>query len=312
MPHLWRLSGGPLRHHLRRSAAGVEFDGAPRAGKKAIERVPRARRLGAVTWQDRTLSIAGRNGDRSRRIGKEYAVDRTAGLLAAQTTKSFLVNLGRRFFAGGLRRGKPHLGGRHWTIQRAPPGGPLPAGIARAGLGDRAATPGAASVARQAARPHPHPKTGWPVAGAAALGDGRRADRLRRDDLDPAYLQDGSPGLSGAARTSVLDSVSPGRRPPPFFRIPKVRPAATERFLRVRGEIFTAAGVYGSGGGDVLYLEREALSAAEQFLSGAVEALIRGGTVLIRSGAALIPRRNGSCPERCSSVLRRNGSCPER
>jgi thiamine biosynthesis lipoprotein len=44
-------------------------------------------------------------------IGKEYAVDRAAGLIAALTARSYLVNFGGDLFASGLRSG-----GRPWGV----------------------------------------------------------------------------------------------------------------------------------------------------------------------------------------------------
>src|SRR5262249_19569818 len=44
-------------------------------------------------------------------IGKEYAVDRAAGLIAARTAHAHLVNFGGDLFASGLRSG-----GRPWSV----------------------------------------------------------------------------------------------------------------------------------------------------------------------------------------------------
>jgi FAD:protein FMN transferase len=163
----WELSAG-----LFDLTSGVlrriwKFDGGNRVpGPKAIEACLERVGWGRVTWRERTLSMpAGMEIDLGG-IGKEYAVDRVAGLLAAQTTKSFLVNFGGDLFAGGLRRGQ-----RTWGVGIDDPGRTGKAAlyrldVARAGL----ATSGdARRFVRWRGQRLGHilnPKTGWPVAGA--------------------------------------------------------------------------------------------------------------------------------------------------
>jgi thiamine biosynthesis lipoprotein len=58
-----------------------------------------------VTWHDGTLSMPPGMEIDLGGVGKEYAVDRAAALLAVRTTLSFLVNFGGDLYAGGARRG---------------------------------------------------------------------------------------------------------------------------------------------------------------------------------------------------------------
>jgi thiamine biosynthesis lipoprotein len=64
-----------------------------------------------VSWRRPALTMpAGMEIDLGG-IGKEYAVDRAAGLIAAHTARAFLVNFGGDLFASAPRRG-----GRTWSI----------------------------------------------------------------------------------------------------------------------------------------------------------------------------------------------------
>jgi len=163
----WEMSGG-----LFDITSGVlrqvwKFDGGTHVpGRKAIEKCLARVGWGRVTWQNRTLKMpAGMEIDLGG-IGKEYAVDRAAGLLAARTTKSVLVNFGGDLFAGGLRRGN-----RTWGVGVDDPGRTGQAAlyrldVARAGL----ATSGdARRYVRWRGKRLGHilnPRTGWPVADA--------------------------------------------------------------------------------------------------------------------------------------------------
>ncbi|HEX4960556.1 MAG TPA: FAD:protein FMN transferase [Thermoanaerobaculia bacterium] len=163
----WEMSAG-----LFDVTSGVlrrvwKFDGGSRVpGQKAIEACLAHVGWGRVTWQDRTLSMpAGMEIDLGG-IGKEYAVDRVAGLLAARTARSFLVNFGGDLYAGGLRRNL-----RTWGVgiddpDRTGQAALYKLDIARAGL----ATSGdARRYVRWRGQRLGHilnPKTGWPVAGA--------------------------------------------------------------------------------------------------------------------------------------------------
>ncbi len=121
---------------------------------------------GRARWDGHTLTLpAGMELDLGG-IGKEYAVDRAAALLADRTTAAFLVNFGGDLYASGPRReGLPWIVGIDdpertgeallWRVE-----------LARGGL----ATSGdARRFALVAGRRLGHvldPTTGWPVEGA--------------------------------------------------------------------------------------------------------------------------------------------------
>jgi thiamine biosynthesis lipoprotein len=99
-------------------------------------------------------------------IGKEYAVDRAAALLAARTAAAFLVNFGGDLFAGGPRRG-----GRPWGVGVDDPGRTGEGVLYRVDLtrGGLATSGDARRFVRWRGRRLGHvlnPKTGWPVEGA--------------------------------------------------------------------------------------------------------------------------------------------------
>ena len=94
-------------------------------------------------------------------VGKEYAVDRVAALLAARTARPFLVN-----FGGDLAASAPPASGAWRVGVERPEGAPWTLPLARGAL----ATSGDARryVLKDGVR-HGHvldPRTGWPVAGA--------------------------------------------------------------------------------------------------------------------------------------------------
>jgi thiamine biosynthesis lipoprotein len=163
----WELSAG-----LFDITSGVlrrvwKFDGGSRVpGRQAIEECLAHVGWGRVTWQDRTLSMpAGMEIDFGG-IGKEYAVDRVAGLLAARTARSFLVNFGGDLFAGGLRRGN-----RTWGVGIDDPDRTGQAAlyrldVARAGLATSGDARRYVQWRGQRLGHILNPKTGWPVAGA--------------------------------------------------------------------------------------------------------------------------------------------------
>jgi thiamine biosynthesis lipoprotein len=119
-----------------------------------------------VTWDKPRLTLpAGMEIDFGG-IGKEYAVDRAAALVAARTRSSFLVNFGGDLFAAGPRRN-----GRAWGVGIDDPDRTGAAALYRlevenAGL----ATSGdARRYVRRRGKRLGHilnPKTGWPVQGA--------------------------------------------------------------------------------------------------------------------------------------------------
>lgn len=119
-----------------------------------------------VTWQNNTLSMPAEMEIDLGGIGKEYAVDRSAALLASQTHSSFLVNYGGDLYASGLRRGN-----RTWAVgvddpERTGDAALYRLDVSRAGL----ATSGDARrfVLWNGKRLGHilNPKTGWPIVDA--------------------------------------------------------------------------------------------------------------------------------------------------
>ncbi|MBI3449355.1 MAG: FAD:protein FMN transferase [Acidobacteria bacterium] len=99
-------------------------------------------------------------------IGKEYAVDRAASLIAAVCDAAFLVNFGGDLFASGRRRG-----GRPWRVGVDDPSKTGEAAIHRIELpaGGLATSGDARRFVMWKGTRLGHilnPKTGWPVAGA--------------------------------------------------------------------------------------------------------------------------------------------------
>jgi len=143
------------------------FDGRtaapdPAAVHAALEHVGWQR----VGWKDRVLTLpAGMEIDLGG-IGKEYAVDRAAALVAAETSAAFLVNFGGDLYASGLQRDA-----RPWSVGVDDPARTGRAAVLRlefdfGGL----ATSGDARryvVVRGKRLGHIlDPRTGWPVDGA--------------------------------------------------------------------------------------------------------------------------------------------------
>ena len=89
-----------------------KFDGGDRVpSDSAVEEVLRHVGWSRVTWQDAVLTLPEGMEIDLGGLGKEYAVDRAAALIAAQSTCAFLVNFGGDLFAGGAR-----LGHRFWVV----------------------------------------------------------------------------------------------------------------------------------------------------------------------------------------------------
>jgi thiamine biosynthesis lipoprotein len=95
-------------------------------------------------------------------IGKEYAVDSTAQLLAQHTDASFVVNFGGDLFVRG-----PRADGRPWHVGVEDPGRPGKAHRTLASLGGGLATSGdARRYLLKEGKRYSHildPRTGWPV-----------------------------------------------------------------------------------------------------------------------------------------------------
>jgi len=99
-------------------------------------------------------------------IGKEYAVDRAASLIAAEIPDAFVVNFGGDLYASGPRRG-----GRPWNIGVDDPERTGDATIAAIPLtrGGLATSGDARRYILYRGKRLGHilnPKTGWPVEGA--------------------------------------------------------------------------------------------------------------------------------------------------
>jgi thiamine biosynthesis lipoprotein len=99
-------------------------------------------------------------------IGKEYAVDRAAALLAERTDRTFLVNFGGDLFASGARRA-----GRPWGVGIDDPSRTGEAALYRVELtrGGLATSGDARRFVRYKGRRLGHildPRTGWPVENA--------------------------------------------------------------------------------------------------------------------------------------------------
>ncbi len=160
----WELSGG-----LFDITSGVlrrlwRFDGSNKVPTRgAVEACLVYVGWRRVTWQGGTLTLpAGMEIDLGG-IGKEYAVDRAAGLIAAATSCSYLVNFGGDLYAGGPRRS-----GRTWAVGIDDPDRTGRAALYKVELaGAGLATSG---DARRFVRWHGKrlghildPRTGWPV-----------------------------------------------------------------------------------------------------------------------------------------------------
>ncbi|HET9950515.1 MAG TPA: FAD:protein FMN transferase [Candidatus Eisenbacteria bacterium] len=157
---LFDITSGALRRVWK-------FDGGDRVPTDdAIRDVLRHVGWRRVTWDAPTLTMpAGMEIDFGG-IGKEYAVDRAAVLIAARTERAFLVNFGGDLFASGARRGN-----RPWAVgvddpERTGEAALYRVEIARGGL----ATSGdARRFVMWNGKRLGHilnPKTGWPVGGA--------------------------------------------------------------------------------------------------------------------------------------------------
>ncbi len=116
-----------------------------------------------LSWERPVLTLpAGMEIDLGG-LGKEYAVDRAAALVAARTRKSFLVNFGGDLFASGPRRDE-----RAWAVGVDDPGRTGEASLYRVDLtrGALATSGDARRFVTWQGRRLGHildPRTGWPV-----------------------------------------------------------------------------------------------------------------------------------------------------
>ena len=157
---LFDITSGALRRVWK-------FDGGDRVpSDEAIREVLRHVGWHRVTWASPTLTMPTGMEIDFGGIGKEYAVDRAAALIAARTQRAFLVNFGGDLFASGARRGD-----RPWAVgvddpERTGEAALYRVEIARGGL----ATSGdARRFVMWNGKRLGHilnPKSGWPVEGA--------------------------------------------------------------------------------------------------------------------------------------------------
>jgi thiamine biosynthesis lipoprotein len=140
------------------------FDGSDRVPTEAaIAEVLRLVGWNRIAWKNRTLTMpAGMEIDLGA-IGKEYAVDRAAALVAEEIHDPFLVNFGGDLVASGSRRRK-----RPWGVGIDDPRRPGEAALYRIELhrGGLATSGDARRFVLHRGKRLGHildPRTGWPV-----------------------------------------------------------------------------------------------------------------------------------------------------
>ena len=139
------------------------FDGGTRVpSRKAIQNALRLVGWSRVRWEKPTLTLPRGMEIDFGGIGKEYAVDRAAALIAARTPRSFLVNFGGDLFARGTRT---------WAVGIDDPAHTGAAALARLDIasGGIATSGDARRYVMHRGKRLGHilnPKTGWPVEGA--------------------------------------------------------------------------------------------------------------------------------------------------
>jgi thiamine biosynthesis lipoprotein len=157
---LFDITSGALRRAWK-------FDGGDRVpSDAAVAEILRHVGWHRVTWSPPSLTLpAGMEIDLGG-VGKEYAVDRAVGLVAAATNAPFLVNFGGDLFANGARRG-----GRIWSVGIDDPERTGAAALYRIDFerGGLATSGDARRYVMWEGRRLGHildPRTGWPVADA--------------------------------------------------------------------------------------------------------------------------------------------------
>jgi thiamine biosynthesis lipoprotein len=157
---MFDITSGVLRRAWR-------FDGSNRVPAEAtVAELLQCVGWGRVAWADRTLTMpTGMEIDLGG-IGKEYAVDCAASLIAAEIPDAFVVNFGGDLYASGRRRG-----GRPWNIGVDDPERTGGATIASIPLsrGGMATSGDARRFILYGGKRLGHilnPKTGWPIEGA--------------------------------------------------------------------------------------------------------------------------------------------------
>ena len=143
------------------------FDGSSRVpARGAVQQCLRHVGWWRVGWDEPALTLPEGMEIDFGGIGKEYAVDRAAALLAATSRSPFLVNFGGDLYAAGPRRGN-----RTWGVGIDDPTRPHEAALYRLDVatGGVATSGDAHRFVRWKGKRLGHilnPKTGWPVTGA--------------------------------------------------------------------------------------------------------------------------------------------------
>jgi thiamine biosynthesis lipoprotein len=162
-----QMSGGRFDITSGALRRAWKFDGSSRVpSAESIQAALQHVGWHRARWADHVLTLpAGMEIDFGG-IGKEYAVDRAAGLLAARTGRAFLVNFGGDLFAAGARREE-----RPWAVGVDDPTRPGEAQVYRIEIkrGGLATSGDARRFVMHEGRRLGHildPKTGWPVESA--------------------------------------------------------------------------------------------------------------------------------------------------
>ena len=143
------------------------FDGSSRVpSKDAVHEALRHVGWHRVAWERLTLQMPDGMEIDLGGLGKEYAVDRAAALVAAETGHSFLIN-----FGGDLHASGPRSGDRLWGVGVDDPEQPSKAALYRIDFahGGLATSGDARRFVLWKGKRLGHilnPKTGWPVEGA--------------------------------------------------------------------------------------------------------------------------------------------------
>jgi len=157
---LFDITSGVLRRAWK-------FDGSDRVpSEDSVREALRHVGWGRVAWARPTLTMPEGMEIDLGGLGKEYAVDRAAGLIAAEIGDAFLVNFGGDLFARGPRRG-----GRPWRVGVEDPDRTAEAALYRIDLekGGLATSGNARRFLMWKGKRLGHildPRTGWPVEGA--------------------------------------------------------------------------------------------------------------------------------------------------
>ncbi|MBL0062940.1 MAG: FAD:protein FMN transferase [bacterium] len=144
-----------------------KFDGSDRiATQEEIEKVLPLVGWGKVQFKDLEISMPKGMEIDLGGIGKEFAVDLAAGLIAAQSKASFVVNFGGDLFVSGMR-----ASGEPWSIGLDDPNktGEESVGMVKLERGGVATSGDARRFLLKDGVRYSHilnPKTGWPVTDA--------------------------------------------------------------------------------------------------------------------------------------------------